>query len=182
VSDDGTPMRRTGDSRPVPDPTALTTTALNREIFGLQILLETKINALGAVIDQQLVALRDQLVTLERHRIEQKQDATTALTAALASAKEAVREQNLASGLAINKSEAATTEQLKALTATFQAAIAGVTTELAGVKERVGKIENVKVGIAERRSGISTNVAMVGILVGILVGVATIVITIVART
>jgi hypothetical protein len=60
------------DSRPVPDPTLLTTAALNREIGHLK----------------ELHDLRFQLI--EMQRLESKSDSKEALAAALATAKESV--------------------------------------------------------------------------------------------
>lgn len=77
-----------------------------------------------------------------------------AVDAALAAAKEAVKEQTTASGLSITKSETATTEQLKQLTATFTTAINAVTATINDLKEQVVRIESLKQGGKETVTGI----------------------------
>src|SRR5450830_1798346 len=55
--------RRNGDIRPVPDPTALTSVALGREIVHLKELVEEKFSA-----------VKREMHLVENSRVEQKQD------------------------------------------------------------------------------------------------------------
>ena len=134
-------------SKPTPDPTILTTEALQREVGQLKELSNTSIAALDERMELQFSLV-------ERQRVEQKSDTALAVNAALSAAKEAVKEQTLASGLAINKSEVATAEQLKQLNATINTAISGVSSALMDVKTRVERIENIKQGARESVTGI----------------------------
>ena len=99
--------------------------------------------------------------------------------AALAAAKEAVKEQTTASGLSIAKSETATSEQLKQLTATFATAIDGVRGSLDDIKERVSRIENQSLGARtqrqETREGISSAQAIFAIIAVVVVLIGTII-------
>ena len=158
--------RRNGGSMPVPDPTALTSAALAREIKALKELLELLIAGerdarlaadmvLGNTVDLQeqlrsekfstvaekFGAVTREMQLVENSRIEQKQDALASLAAALSAAKEAVKEQTTASALSIAKSENATHEQLQQLTVTFTTAIEGVNRTIDDLKERVSKGE-----------------------------------------
>jgi hypothetical protein len=107
-----------GGSRPVPDPTTLTTSQLLREI--------EHVKELGG---EQINGIRREMGTAEKLRIEQKQDTKTAVDAAL----EAQEKANA-------KAEAATTKSIDQLADTFNTAFEGVRRELADLKERVGKI------------------------------------------
>jgi chromosome segregation ATPase len=138
------------NSRPVPDPTVLTTAQLQREIAGvdqkiaaLKDLTESDLEGLEAVVAEKFNTVDTQFALIERQRVEQKIDSGNALAAALAAAKEAV-----------TKNEEATKEQLAQLKATFDTAIKGVTDLLSDLRDRVGKIENLKQGGSESRAGL----------------------------
>ena len=145
-------------SVPVPDPTALTTDAIRREMLGLKELLEQRIEdrdreirALVTDRNEQLKAMRELLTakieaevtltaerfeTSERLRLEQKADTKAAVDAALTAQKEAVKEQTIASERAIAKSEAATTKQLEQQQVTFATVSDALRRSIDEVKER----------------------------------------------
>lgn len=141
---------RNGGSHPTPDPTVLTTEALTREVNALKSLLELRIDGEAdarKAADTSLQDLKErELVLIERQRVEQKDDTKAAVDAALAAAKEAVKEQTIASGLSINKSENATNEQLKQLNVTFTTAVEGVNRTISDLKERVSNVEGTRQG------------------------------------
>lgn len=161
MTDDTTYSLRGSDRREA-DPTALTTAALAREVEALKDLLTLRFEELERVcqggdasinseislrqkaVDAKFDAVAREMQLVEHQRVEQKQDAMDSLAAALAAAKEAVKEQTTASALSINKSENATNEQLKQLTVTFATAIEGVNRTIMDLKERVGKNESVQ--------------------------------------
>ena len=139
-----------GGSRPVPDPTVLTTAALVREIAGvdekiraLKELTESDLEGLEAVIAEKFNTVDTQFNLIERQRVESKEDSGDALAAALAAAKEAV-----------TKNEESTKEQLAQLKITFDTAITAVTATVTDVRDRVGKIEALKLGGEESRAGL----------------------------
>lgn len=94
-------------STPRPDPTILTTEQLHREVGALQTLLRSEMAALKEFFTEKLN-------TMEEYRVEQKQDTSAAVAAALLAAKEAVKEQTIASDKAISKSEMGTSKQIEA--------------------------------------------------------------------
>lgn len=156
-------------SRPVPDPTVLTTEALHREISALRELVLERVDRVTEVADEKFDSIETQLDLIERQRVEQKKDTKDAVDAALAAAKEAVKEQTTASERAIAKSEAATTKSIDQLGVTFTTAIDGSRRESADLKERVVAAEQQKVGgqeartvAQETRAGLSS-VAQLGI-------------------
>src|SRR5580765_29323 len=130
-----------GGSRPVPDPTVLTTAALYREVQHLTELLESKMNALDTkmtghfLIDAQRFAkIDEQFKTIESQRVEQKRDTQDALTAALTAQKEAVGKQDEANQKAITKSEAATADTLNKLSQLFKTTTDGLADKIDDLK------------------------------------------------
>jgi DNA-directed RNA polymerase len=180
-------------SRPVPDPTVLTTEALQREVLNLRELIETRISWLERLLTERIdgqVAVRqeefrgvkDKLNQTERQRVEQKEDTKAAVDAALSAAKEAVKEQTIASERSIAKSEAATTKSIEQLCSTFDTALEGQRREVADLKERLTTVEQRKVGSGEaegqRREQQSASGALMGVIfgaAGVLVAVAAVV-------
>jgi hypothetical protein len=124
-----------------------------------------QIQALKDVMLVRFTAVDRELALNESRRVEQKIDTKVAVDAALSAAEKAVKEQTLASEKAILKSETSAAEQSKQQNATFTAALKGVTDLLADVKDRVVKVESLRLGgresEADRRQGISTNTAIV---------------------
>lgn len=127
------------DSRPVPDPTSLTTAALYREIQHLERLVF------------------DRFAIEERNRVEQKDATKQAVDAALIAQKEAVKEQTIASEKAIDKSETNTGKQIEEQGKTFSA-------DIDNLKERVGKIESVRTGGREAVALLALLAGVVGTL------------------
>jgi ribosomal protein L7/L12 len=134
------------DTTPRPDPTSLTTDQLLRETHSLRDLMRAELKSEVDLTAERFASVATHLSLSERQRVEQKKDTKDAVDAALAAAKEAVKEQTTASERAIAKSEAATTKQLEQLTATFNTAIKGVTDLLNDSKDRLSRMEAIKQG------------------------------------
>jgi uncharacterized protein YicC (UPF0701 family) len=155
-------------SRPVPDPTVLTTEQLLREIAGvdqkisaLKELTESDLEGLEAVVAEKFITVDTQFGLIERQRVEQKTDTGNALAAALAAAKEAV-----------TKTEEATKEQIAQLKQTFDTALAGMQALLNDVRDRVARIENVKQGGQEQKSETRESQASLYAFLGLAVVIA----------
>lgn len=116
-------MDGTVESRPVPDPTTLTTDAIRREIVALRELLETKITALADSTDLRFGHA-------ESTRLEQKADTKEMVSAALAAQKEASV-----------KTETTVADQIKQLGANFDAVVKRLDDRIAAVETRVSKTE-----------------------------------------
>lgn len=137
-----------GDHRPVPDPTTLTTSALNREVRAVRELLDGRIDALDRLV-------MDKFATTEAHRLEQKDDVARAMNAALA----AVQDENA-------KTEASTTKQIDALKLSMDSALNSVTRELNALTGRVRDAEGEASGRTQARTNFATYVSMaVGLIV-----------------
>jgi DNA repair exonuclease SbcCD ATPase subunit len=155
-----------GDTRPIPDPTVLTTEQLIREITTLNNTLQLQLTAQQVLVDQRLDSVGAHLEHIESQRVEQKQDTKAAVDAALAAAKEAVKEQTSASDRAINKSDDSTSEQLKQMSTTFTTAIAAVGGSIGDAKERITALESLRLGVKENLSGVY---ALIGLIITVAV-------------
>lgn len=148
--------REAEGSRPVPDPTLLTTEALNREIATIKELLSVEIKHRGDLTDTQFRNVDDRLEDLAARTEEQKSDtkaavdaalvaAEKAVAAALAAAKEAVSQQTEASERSIAKSETATSKQIDALGALLSTTNSATDDKFSDVKSRLDRIESAAV-------------------------------------
>jgi chromosome segregation ATPase len=142
------------------------TSLLNETVNRVPTEVQKEVSHLRELMDERSEAVITQFSLVERQRVEQKSDTKAAVDAALAAAKEAVKEQTTAFGLATAKSETSTLEQLKQLTVTFNTAISGVQVTLGDLKDRINRIEATKAGGKETLTGIY---ALVGFLVSVLV-------------
>jgi len=132
---------REANSRPVPDPTVLTTEQLLREISALEKLLDERLQGFKGEAEEKFRSVDRQFALVEQQRVEQKKDTKDAVDAALTAQKEAVREQTTASERSIAKSETATTKSIEQLGTTFNTAVEGLRRENADLKERIGVLE-----------------------------------------
>jgi len=207
--DIGSQQGQSGFSRtPVPDPTVLTSQALYREVAGLKELITDRIKALDeasadarqAILNELHIAIeaRDaldaekdkriaqQFDLVERQRVEQKKDTKDAVDAALAAAKEAMKEQTTASERATNKSETAINKLVEQQALTFKADIESQRRATDENKERIGELErslraeigkvDTKVsGVLQNKQGGVDSRAVIGWAVAAIVGILAIV-------
>ena len=162
-----------GGSRPVPDPTLLTTQQLLREIFSLKELIFTRIDGMDkgitllqsqadkvpsiAVVNASVEALRQyfeekfhsisiQFTERDTRTESSARDSKVAVDAALQAAKEAVGEQNKSSALSIAKSEAATTKQIDQISLIINATTKGTDDKIDDLKTRLTAMEGARSG------------------------------------
>jgi hypothetical protein len=126
-----------GDSRPVPDPTALTTEQLHREIGALREFVLGEIRHVREISQTKFEAVSVRTA-------EQKADTKEAVDAALRAAKDAVALQTAASDKAIAKSEAAVTKVIDGLVIQIDKSIEAMREQLNDLKQRVGGLETTK--------------------------------------
>jgi hypothetical protein len=155
-------------SVPVPDPTKLTTDAVNAAVDVSRRELEAAVRLLGARMDgmddverEKICRFTDKFKTIESQRLEQKADVKAAVDAALAAQKEA-----------IGKSEAATKEQIVSLGTNAQTANEALRRDIDDLKSRVTIVEAMKTGAIEQKekltAGAQLGIAVLGLLVAIL--------------
>jgi hypothetical protein len=153
-------------SRPIPDPTVLTTQQLNREIAYLKELLDArfaerdkaiallqdisnelpskideKIQSLKAIHDEKFTSIQRQFSERDVRTEQSSKDSKVAVDAALQAAKEAVGEQNKSSSSAIYKSEAATAKQIDQITQLIQNGAKAVDDKIGDIKDRITRLE-----------------------------------------
>ena len=189
--------------RPIPDPTVLTTEQLHREINALEArmlgevgalktLLEASIAHLTSLVDDK-VTCHDELDdarfdridarfdTLERHRLEQKEDTAGRLNYAIDTLKERADEHFKTNQEAIGKSERAVDTLIDKLSDEVDTKTGALSGKIDDLKERVGTIEASSRGAEQQRTEgrahistttavIGTVIAVVGILLALLVG------------
>jgi hypothetical protein len=173
-----------GGSRPVPDPTELTTKNLQREIQSLRELVESRLQAIveSASVRQEQI---DKIPIEIKERVERLRELVyekfngvdnkfasneVALSAALLAAKEAVKEQNTSNNTAISKSEAATNKQIEQLGLLIKATSDGLVDKIDDLKDRLTLIEGKTSGVKEsqvtQQTGNSVMIAAVGAVIG----------------
>lgn len=158
-------------SKPVPDPTVLTTEQLHREIAAATRLMEARIAAAEEANAIRFLNIEREFALVENRRVEQKVDTKTAVDAALQAAKSAVNEQTVAQEKAITKSETAAAEQSKQQYATFNASLKAVTDKVDDLKDRVATIEAIKIGSTEVRSNGQASLAAIVGVVGAIIAI-----------
>ena len=184
--------RTNGGRLSITDPTALTTAQLFREIENLGAVIRAEVKVIQSQLDgeRQIASVRirateEQFTAIEAWRKEQKVDTKTAVDAALTAASTAVREQTAAGEKAIAKSEASASEQGKLQAATFAAELKSISIMLSDVKDRVTKIEALKLGAMEVRttqqSGIGAVVGIIGAVLGVVGLLITVIVLIGAK-
>lgn len=192
------PEQKKNASIPVPDPTTLTTAALEHEaqilrdsfkegLASLSKELETAIDHRDALTKAELKTIDVRFDMMEEHRIEKQADVKAAVDAALISQKEAVKEQTIASEKAIAKSESATTESIKQLSTTFAVSIESANRAVNDVKDRVVRMEaqasgnpdrerivsmeSQKAGAKDNTAAIMSAIAVAGVIISIVLSV-----------
>lgn len=146
------PQMQPYEVKPTPDPTVLTTELMLREVDRVVRLLQAEMKGDREVNESRFAAMKHEFETFERNRVEQKTDNATAVTAAISAAEKNRQDQTTAMEKAILKSETSASEQSKLQYATVQESLKGILVSINDIKDRVGKIENIKLGMSEHKS------------------------------
>jgi len=162
-----------GDSRPVPDPTALTTEQLHREIGALREFVLGEVHHVREISQVKFGAVENQLASVAERTAEQKADTKAALDAALQAAKDAVALQTEASDKAIAKSEAAVTKVIDGLVVQMDKSLEAIREQLNDLKLRLGGLENIK---TTEDKGFTKSNAVIGLIISAIVVIVTVVV------
>jgi hypothetical protein len=175
MPDETPPQSRQHGSTPVPDPTKLTTDAVNaalditrRELVALKDLLGQRMDGMDHAESSRYQMMEERFARVEQLRIEQKNDASAAISAALAAQKEA-----------IGKSEAATKEQITALGTTATTAYDALRRDIDDLKSRVTIVEAMKTGASEQKQSMASGAQMAIAILGLLVAVLSIAVVVI---
>jgi hypothetical protein len=196
------------ESRPVPDPTLLTTQQLFREIYALREIIEARLDAgdkailllqdkvsqepatshvaasvvhLKEVSSVRWDALQRQLLDIQASAQRQAAEDKVALSAALASAEKSVEEQNRSNNMAVAKSEASTAKQMDQIHTQIVSIAENFNGKVDDLKARVSLIEGRGLGIIAQKTDTKDNwgvAVAVGGFVGLLLAAAGIAVTV----
>jgi hypothetical protein len=146
---------------PVPDPTVLTTQQLLREILGVREILEARLDGMDKAIEliqksvdksptvseiyskfkEKFKGVQMQFKELDKLREQSSKDGKIAIDAALLAAKELVNQQNASNTTAIGKSEASTSEQIKAMGVNIQTLERSFGDKINDLKDRINTVQ-----------------------------------------
>jgi len=146
---------------PRPDPTLLTTQALEREIEHLRREMELQIESLGDACEAKFEFIEQRL-----------KDRTLLVDAAFSASRDAVAAALASSKEAVSKSEHTFNKQLDEMKLTMAAANKGIEDQISAVKERVTIMESLDRGGTIKSQGVAQ-------LIGIGLAVATVVISVI---
>lgn len=137
---------------PIPDPTLLTTQAMEKSIAALKELQEEKITALSSLM-------------MEKFRgVEQNfSGRDTALAAALLAQKTSVEELNKSNALSAAKSEAGFDKRIEGISTLMAAQNKGSDDKITDLKDRITAMEARGKGIADSYGWL---IGLIGVLVG----------------
>ena len=134
--------------------------------------INREVQHLGVLVQEKMVGIHDQFMSLAARTAEQKADTTKALTDALAAQKEAVASQTASSEKSITKSETATTERIKGVEALLATTSKATDDKIGDLKDRIVAMEAAKAGsVAERgehRAGGQYTWMVIGGIVGLM--------------
>lgn len=181
---------------PTPDPTSLTTDALNREIAQAKEVVATRFEGIERALADQKEFLfatineRGKCVQVQFAdrdiRVEQTaRDSKAALDAALAAAKEAGQKQAAFFAESVLKSENATQKQIDLIGQTMQGASLGLNDKIDSLKERITRLEGEDKGeraavVTQQTSNMSL-VSVIGLIIGSLIGIGGLIAALVGR-
>jgi len=175
----GKSKEESGISKPNPDPTVYTNDAIERAsesqrdyIDGSIRVLTERMNGMDERQQIRYVNVKELLAQAETLRVEQKNDATTGLAAALSAQKELAAAENTSNKLAIAKSEQGTTDTIKTNQEANNERFAQVIKSLDEVKLAVSRLETSKQAVvddrSEHRSQGNYTMAIISSIIGII--------------
>jgi len=145
--------------KPNPDPTVYTNDAIDRAsaaqrdyIDGHVAVIDERINGVDERGKIRHDGIKELLSQAETLRVEQKNDATTGLAAALSAQKELAAAENTSNKLAISKSEQSTSETIKTNQEANNERFSQVIKSLDEVKLAVSRLETSKQAVTETRT------------------------------
>lgn len=152
------------DWRPVPDPTALTTDQLRREIAALRELLEARLDGMDKNTSERLRAV-DTLIE------ERTEAGRRAIDVAFANAKELVNERAEAQQKAIDKADQSTAKQIDTIGIQIASTSKTYDMQIGDLKARVQAIESHKQGGSETWAWIVAGLALLITLASLIFGI-----------
>lgn len=151
------------ESRPVPDPTSLTTDALHREVDLLRGLIEARMGS-------EQVRLNEHLAMMERQRTELKNDNAAAVAAAFSASEHAIattantlKESSAATYVSLGQLQSRLNDLMPRSEA--ETRTQALTLVIADLKDRVVRMESVKQGGKEAFTSLQVFLAIIVALI-----------------
>lgn len=151
------------DSRPNPDPTALTTEQLYRALSAEREVIESRMAGLLSLHDEKFQSIQKQFMERDTRTDQTTRDGKDAIAAALQAA-----------AMAVAKSETATTKQIDQQGELVREVSKGLNDKIDDAKARIGMLEG-------KREGAGASVLLIVAVIGGLVGIGGLVLAISSR-
>jgi hypothetical protein len=148
---------------------ALVTRAASIELIHADI--EAQVGHLQELHEQKFAAIQVQFTERDARVAAEKKDAKVAVDAAFSAAEKTAALQEKANREAIDKSERATSETIKTNQDSSRASIATLSKGLDEVKDRVTRIESVKVGGTENRTNFYATIGIIATTVFLFIAI-----------
>jgi hypothetical protein len=148
------------------------TRLLNETVNRVPTDVQREVSHLTGLMDERLRSIGLQFAERDTRQEREARDNKLAVDAAFAAQEKQAAAQNKANAEAIGKSEIATSETIRNLTALLNTTGAGLGDKIDDLKERVGKVESIRQGGRETISGVyalAGFLASVVLVVGFLV-------------
>jgi cation transport regulator ChaB len=146
-------------------------------IEGIPGQIDEKVGHLQSLADEKFASVAKQFEERDTRSERESRDNKVAVDAAFAAQKEAAAKQDEGNQKAIDKSEAATAEKIAKLNELFTVAIAALGDKVDDLKDRVGRMEAIKQGGTETRSGLFGAIAAFGTVVVVGIAIVTFIVT-----
>jgi len=147
-----------------------------KEVLRVQIVADSRFEHAEVEHLREVDNLRFQ--SAERLAARESELNAVALAAAFAAQKEASAKEAEYMRTTSVKTESATTQAINKLGELFATQFGGLSGNMSDIKDRVSKMENVKVGATENRSGLYALIAAAGLLVLVTIGLVTLILSI----
>jgi hypothetical protein len=138
-----------------------------------------------STVNEKFVGVKNQFAERDVRVEQTARDTKTAVDAALAAQEKAVGKQNDSSGLAIAKSEAATSKQIDQLMTLINSIRDNLESKLNDMKERQTRFEGHDLGgqeaIENRRASGTSVAGIIGVAAAIVLGVASLIVTLISH-
>jgi hypothetical protein len=148
------------------------TRLLNETVNRVPTDVQREVSHLTSLMDERLRSIGLQFAERDTRQEREARDNKLAVDAAFAAQEKQAAAQNKANAEAIGKSEIATSETIRNLTALLNTTGAGLGDKIDDIKERVGRVESIRQGGRETISGVyalAGFLASVVLIVGFLV-------------
>ena len=146
-------------------------------IEGIPTQIDDKVGHLAALQDEKFASVQTQFLERDTRSEREARDNAKAVDAAFAAQKESAVKQDESNQKAIDKSEVATAEKITKLNELFTVAIAALGDKVDDLKDRVGRMEAIKQGGTETRTGLFGGLAAFATIVVVGIAIVTFIAT-----